>query len=88
MATGKEKYIEIVSKRAGFRRGGIEHPDQPVLHETGSFTAAQLAQILAEPTLVVRDVAEVQEPQEADLDKKPPGGPAAKPPGKTGGGRK
>ena len=49
--------IIITSKRAGFRRCGIEHPAQPVEHSDDKFTDEQLKKLLAEPMLVVQIVA-------------------------------
>jgi hypothetical protein len=48
--------IKIISKRAGFRRCGIEHPDTPVIYPTSRFTEEQLAQLQAEPMLIVEEV--------------------------------
>ena len=48
--------ILITSKRAGFRRAGIEHPDTPTLYEDAKFTDEQLAALEAEPMLIVQRV--------------------------------
>lgn len=45
--------VRIISKRAGFRRCGIAHPDQAVVHPASTFTREQLAQLRAEPMLIV-----------------------------------
>lgn len=47
---------EIISRRDGIRRGGVAHHGTRVWPD-GTFTADQLAQLCAEPLLVVRDVA-------------------------------
>ena len=46
------KYVKITSAIDGFRRGGIAHSTEPVIHEVSDFTREQLAQIEAEQTLV------------------------------------
>ena len=48
--------ILITSKRAGFRRAGIEHPDTPTLYDDAKFTEEQLAALEAEPMLIVQHV--------------------------------
>lgn len=50
--------IRIVSKVAGFRRCGIEHPDKPVVYPDTRFTKEQLAMLKAEPMLIVDEVAD------------------------------
>lgn len=66
--------IKIISKRAGFRRCGIEHPDKPVIHPAGTFTEEQLAQLEAEPMLIVEEVPD--EPAKTADDGKGKGGKA------------
>ena len=48
--------ILITSKRAGFRRAGIEHPDTPTLYDDAKFTDEQLAALESEPMLIVQRV--------------------------------
>lgn len=48
--------ILITSKRAGFRRAGIEHPDTPTLYDDAKFTKEQLAALESEPMLIVQRV--------------------------------
>mgnify|MGYP003608860135 CR=1 FL=1 len=48
--------ILITSKRAGFRRAGIEHPDTPTLYADEKFTDEQLAALESEPMLIVQHV--------------------------------
>lgn len=48
--------IKIISKRAGFRRCGIEHPDTPVIYPNDRFTPEQLKQLKAEPMLIVEEI--------------------------------
>jgi len=50
--------IRITSKKNGFRRCGIEHPDQTVVHPDGTFTPEQIKQLKAEPMLIVEEVPE------------------------------
>lgn len=45
--------MRITAKKAGFRRGGLEHPTSPVQHRALNFTPDQLEQLLSEPNLVV-----------------------------------
>ena len=48
--------LRIIAKRAGFRRSGRAHPDTPVDHPAGTFSAAEIAALKAEPMLVVIDM--------------------------------
>lgn len=50
--------IRITSKTAGFRRAGIAHPAAPTDYQDDAFTKAQLAQLKAEPMLVVEEIKE------------------------------
>lgn len=50
------KKIRIVSKKAGFRRAGIAHPDTATLYDPAAFTPEQLKELKAEPMLVVDEV--------------------------------
>lgn len=54
------KMLRIVSKRAGFRRCGVAHPDSPVDHPLDRFTKEQRKVLEAEPMLIVMEV-EVKE---------------------------
>lgn len=45
--------IRIMSKRAGFRRCGIEHPAVPVEYPDDRFTKNELAALTADPMLKV-----------------------------------
>ncbi|WP_337267064.1 hypothetical protein [Oryzifoliimicrobium ureilyticus] len=44
--------LKVISRVAGFRRGGIAHPTEAVLHDMESMHPDQVEQILAEPNLV------------------------------------
>ncbi|GGG30966.1 hypothetical protein GCM10010964_18640 [Caldovatus sediminis] len=48
--------IVIRCRRPGFRRAGLAHPERAE-YPAGFFTAAQLAQLRAEPMLEVRELA-------------------------------
>ena len=48
----KDKYLRVVSTVAGFRRGGIAHNSEPVLHNPADFDPEQIQQMLDEPKLV------------------------------------
>jgi hypothetical protein len=50
--------IIITAKKDGFRRCGLAHSARPVEHQDGVFTPEQLAELQAEPMLVVEIVAE------------------------------
>lgn len=52
--------IQIVAKRAGFRRCGIEHPGEPTIHADDKFTKAELKVLKSEPMLVVTEIREVK----------------------------
>jgi hypothetical protein len=70
--------IRITSSVPGFRRAGMAHSAGPVTHPDGTFSDAQLAQLQAEPRLVVEimdDVAQSDntsstagQPQKGGLD--------------------
>lgn len=45
--------LRIVSKKAGFRRGGIAHPDRAMIYPASRFTEEQREQLKAEPNLDV-----------------------------------
>ena len=45
--------LRITAKRPGFRRAGIAHPAEPVVHLPGQFTPAQVEALMADPGLVV-----------------------------------
>lgn len=50
--------IIISSKKDGFRRCGIAHSEQATTYEDGRFTDKQLAQLKAEPMLLVQETAD------------------------------
>lgn len=50
--------VRITSTKAGFRRAGIAHPAEAVDYPAGTFTEEQLAQLKAEPALIVEETAE------------------------------
>lgn len=58
--------ITITAKRNGFMRCGVAHKDTPVVWEDGAFTDAQIAELKAEPMLVVYDGAQVPQGQLED----------------------
>lgn len=55
--------ITITAKRNGFMRCGVAHKDTPVIWKDGAFSAAQIAELKAEPMLVVYDGAQVPQGQ-------------------------
>lgn len=56
--------IQIVAKKDGFRRCGIEHVGTKV-YPAGQFTAAELKTLKAEPMLAVAEVPDVGEADDA-----------------------
>lgn len=58
--------VRITAKVAGFRRAGMAHPAEPVDHEAGTFTEAQLAALQAEPMLVVEVAGPAKEQDKQD----------------------
>ncbi len=50
--------IIITAKKDGFRRCGVAHSARPVEHKDDAFTPEQLAELQAEPMLVVELVTE------------------------------
>ena len=50
------KGLRISARRDGYRRAGIAHTRAPVDHPPGTFTAAQLAALKADPNLTVEQV--------------------------------
>lgn len=50
--------LRIAAKRDGFRRAGMRHPAKPVEHKPGTFTAAQVEALKAEPNLIVEELGE------------------------------
>lgn len=50
------QHIRVVSKRDGFRRAGLVHPDSPVFHKKADLTEAQIAALQAEPMLIVDEM--------------------------------
>lgn len=49
--------IRITSKSEGFRRAGIAHSSVPTEYPDDAFTKDQLAQLKAEPMLVVEEIS-------------------------------
>lgn len=47
--------ILIISKKEGFRRAGVEHSETPTVYSEDRFTPQQLAEIKAEPMLIVQE---------------------------------
>lgn len=58
--------ITITAKRNGFMRCGVAHKDTPVVWKDGAFTDAQIAELKAEPMLVVYDGAQAPQGQLED----------------------
>lgn len=50
--------LKITSKKDGFRRCGVEHPDKAVVHPDGKFNPEQIRRLKAEPMLIVEEIFE------------------------------
>ena len=48
--------IRITSKKNGFRRCGIEHPDKPTMYPDKKFSKEQLEILKGEPMLIVEEI--------------------------------
>lgn len=53
--------LSIQSKQPGFRRAGRAWPAEPVIVDIAEFSDEQLAQLTAEPMLIVEAVIETDE---------------------------
>lgn len=51
-------HVKITSTQEGFRRCGVVHGREPVIHEDGVFTKEQLAALQKDPMLKVEIVKE------------------------------
>lgn len=51
--TKKTAVLKITSKKDGFRRAGVSHPAREVEYPADKFSAEQIAQLEAEPMLIV-----------------------------------
>ncbi|CDL80191.1 HI1506-related protein [Xenorhabdus cabanillasii] len=58
--------ILITAKIDGFRRCGIAHSDKTTTYPDDRFTAVQLAELQADPMLVVSVVSDTDTPAQAD----------------------
>jgi hypothetical protein len=58
--------IRIVSKKAGFRRCGVSHPDTPVEYPNERFTEEELERLKAEPMLFVQVLPDSEKPGEPE----------------------
>ena len=56
--------IKITSRKDGFRRCGVAHPSMPAEHSPDAFTQEQLAELMAEPMLVVEVLDDQVSPPE------------------------
>lgn len=64
--------LRITSKRAGFRRAGIEHPATPTDHPIEAFTPEQLAMLKAETIMLTVEEIEVAKSKDAPKNEPPP----------------
>jgi hypothetical protein len=65
--------IIITAKKDGFRRCGVAHSAKPVEHQDDAFTPEQLAELRADPMLVVEIVADVAGTEGSKTATKPAG---------------
>jgi pyruvate/2-oxoglutarate dehydrogenase complex dihydrolipoamide acyltransferase (E2) component len=63
--------IRIVSKRNGFRRSGIAHPDTPVDYPDDHFSPEALKVLKSEPMLVVSELPDPEEEESTSEEKEP-----------------
>lgn len=49
-------HLRIISKKAGFRRAGMDHPDTAVFHRIDDLTPVQIDLLKAEPMLIVDEL--------------------------------
>ncbi|MCF6246915.1 MAG: HI1506-related protein [Desulfobacula sp.] len=66
--------IQIVSRKDGFRRGGVAHSENPKTYKDDHFTKDQLKAIEKEPMLIVTHLPDPpekkKEPAKKDAGKK------------------
>lgn len=79
------KIIRIISKKDGFRRAGKAHPAEPRDYPAKAFDKDQLAELQAEPMLVVQEL-DVPDTEDSDAKGKTAKDKTAN--GKTGDGDK
>ena len=48
--------VRIASRRDGFRRAGMAHPEGPVEHPAGTFSPEELKALKAESMLIVDEI--------------------------------
>ncbi len=60
--------IRITAKTDGFRRCGVAHPAAPAEYPNDRFSVKELAQLKAEPQLVVEELPD-PEPKDKGKDK-------------------
>ena len=58
--------IRITSKKDGFRRCGIAHPSKPKEYPNDKFSKKQLAELRADPMLIVDEIEEKEEHDSLD----------------------
>jgi hypothetical protein len=61
--------VIITAKKDKFRRCGAEHSKEPQTYKDGHWTAEQLKLLKAEPMLVVQEVADQPEKDQAKPEK-------------------
>lgn len=60
------KKIRIISRRDGFRRCGVAHPETPTFHDLDRFSQGELELLTTDPMLVV-DVVDVDDDGHAEV---------------------
>ncbi|SPD73810.1 conserved hypothetical protein [uncultured Desulfobacterium sp.] len=54
--------IRIISRKAGFRRCGIAHPESPTDYPNDRFSGQELERLKKEPMLIVQELPDTSEP--------------------------
>ena len=52
--------IRIISKKEGFRRCGVAHPEKPTDYPDGRFSTKELKRLKNEPMLIVQELPDAE----------------------------
>lgn len=61
--------IRIISKKDGFRRCGVAHPEKPTDYPAGRFSKEELKRLKKEPMLIVQELPEPEGKKEPGTKK-------------------
>ena len=62
--------IRIISKKDGFRRCGVAHPETPTDYDDGHFSKKELERLKNEPMLIVQELPGKPKSEEKGKGKK------------------